>query len=695
MASILPNGKTQFVDSSGKPLANGTVTFYAPGTTTKQDTWQDQAQTQVNANPVVLDSRGQATIWGSGAYRQVVADRFGAVIWDQVVSEPTGALAAASGAALIGFQQVGGGAVVRTVQDKERDFVSARDYLAPSVTWDGTADVTQAIQLALNTGKHVLVPDGGGLISSTLQMMSNGQRLWGPGILTATAALAAAPVISAANLSNVSIDDLTIVAGNTYQAVGIQLANVTAGRVRRVRVSQHGFGISLNSCSQVLIEANDFTSAAPDPRFGLSSSSDIYVYGSSDGNIVARNTCRSAAGYGVQVRTDGAVNCTDTVVSENIVEGYNSYGIMCYRHDTSGSITGTTIVGNHVKNISGARPNTPGGTDYIFGAGIYLQGAEYSVVSGNELSACNMSTTIDQLAPGAIGLANTGVGVVSKNVIRSTGWYGIHVNDAIGLGATTGALIISDNNICGTGKDNIKAVAKVNLRINGNSCFGATGNGMTFTRGATTTWLDRLGVIGNTITGASSNGISIANARNATVSTNNVSSCGSDGISLTASQNVTLIGNASANEAARGMNIDNTNTGTIVVDGNNFDGNAVGAIIDSAVVFGQNGNDSSAASQYSGAFAPNQTLPDGNATPTVTGLRFVQSKPTAALAITNLQGGVIGDKLTIQANNANTTVQNNANILLAGSADFVMTNNSTLSLVKTAGAWVETGRSAH
>ncbi|WP_156440637.1 hypothetical protein [Burkholderia sp. MSMB1072] len=86
MASILPNGKTQFVDQNGKPLANGTVTFYQVGTTTKKDTWQDPAMTQPNTNPVVLDSRGQATIWGDGSYRQIVNDKFGALIWDQTTS---------------------------------------------------------------------------------------------------------------------------------------------------------------------------------------------------------------------------------------------------------------------------------------------------------------------------------------------------------------------------------------------------------------------------------------------------------------------------------------------------------------------------------------------------------------------------------------------------------------------------------
>ncbi|MCA8251762.1 hypothetical protein LGM89_00665 [Burkholderia sp. AU31624] len=104
MASILPNGKNQFIDQNGKPLVNGTVTFYLPGTTTKKDTYQDAALTQPNTNPVVLDSKGQATIWGNGSYRQVTQDALGVVIWDQVVSAAVSSdsLAGSTGSSLIG-----------------------------------------------------------------------------------------------------------------------------------------------------------------------------------------------------------------------------------------------------------------------------------------------------------------------------------------------------------------------------------------------------------------------------------------------------------------------------------------------------------------------------------------------------------------------------------------------------------------
>lgn len=88
MATILPTGETQFFDGNGDPLAAGTVTFYIPGTTTAKDTWQNSSQSILNTNPVTLDAAGRAIIYGSGAYRQVVKDQFGNLIWDQDTAEP-------------------------------------------------------------------------------------------------------------------------------------------------------------------------------------------------------------------------------------------------------------------------------------------------------------------------------------------------------------------------------------------------------------------------------------------------------------------------------------------------------------------------------------------------------------------------------------------------------------------------------
>lgn len=87
-AVLLPNGKQQFIDINGKPLVGGTVGMYVPNTLITKITWQDSGQLVLNTNPIILDSRGQALIYGSGVYRQIVRDSHGNLIWDEPVASP-------------------------------------------------------------------------------------------------------------------------------------------------------------------------------------------------------------------------------------------------------------------------------------------------------------------------------------------------------------------------------------------------------------------------------------------------------------------------------------------------------------------------------------------------------------------------------------------------------------------------------
>lgn len=87
-ASLLPNAKQQFEDINGNPLVGGSVTHYEVGTLVPKDTWQDEAQGILNSNPIILDSRGQAIIYGNGNYRQILKDSLGNLIWDEVIAAP-------------------------------------------------------------------------------------------------------------------------------------------------------------------------------------------------------------------------------------------------------------------------------------------------------------------------------------------------------------------------------------------------------------------------------------------------------------------------------------------------------------------------------------------------------------------------------------------------------------------------------
>ncbi len=61
--NLAPVLKQRFDDSNGEPLAGGKVWTYQAGTTTHQASYTDSTGVTPNANPVILDSRGEANIW--------------------------------------------------------------------------------------------------------------------------------------------------------------------------------------------------------------------------------------------------------------------------------------------------------------------------------------------------------------------------------------------------------------------------------------------------------------------------------------------------------------------------------------------------------------------------------------------------------------------------------------------------------
>lgn len=107
---LLPNGKQQFLDDNGDPLVGGLVYFYVPGTDTPKDTYQDPDQGILNTNPVVLDSRGEAIVYGTGDYRQVLKDADENQIYD-VLTQGTQTAASASNTVILECTVDGSGSV--------------------------------------------------------------------------------------------------------------------------------------------------------------------------------------------------------------------------------------------------------------------------------------------------------------------------------------------------------------------------------------------------------------------------------------------------------------------------------------------------------------------------------------------------------------------------------------------------------
>jgi len=119
-------------DANGRPLVGGRLFTYQNRTTTPAATYLDAAGTTPNTNPVILNARGEATVYllANQVYRFVLQDRFGAAIWSQdgitgVVSAPD--LAGQGGSNIVGFVNFPPASVGRTVQGKLQEWVSLED----------------------------------------------------------------------------------------------------------------------------------------------------------------------------------------------------------------------------------------------------------------------------------------------------------------------------------------------------------------------------------------------------------------------------------------------------------------------------------------------------------------------------------------------------------------------------------------
>jgi len=173
MAALSPVPKLQFFDANGEPLVGGKLYSYAAGTTTPQATYTDAGGVTANPNPVILDSRGEASVWlSTPLYKLKLATSTDVEVWtvDNVGGNVTlSDLAAPNGSSLVGFLQQGTNAVARTVQSKLRDHYSVKDFgaVGDNVA-DDTIPIQRAISQAMLTGGTVFFPRGRYYITAPL-----------------------------------------------------------------------------------------------------------------------------------------------------------------------------------------------------------------------------------------------------------------------------------------------------------------------------------------------------------------------------------------------------------------------------------------------------------------------------------------------------------------------------------------------
>lgn len=81
MPLLSPPPKFHVSKADGTPAEAWELFTYINGTSTPKATYQDFGLGSPNTNPVVLDARGEATLFLSGSYKFVLKDDVGATIW--------------------------------------------------------------------------------------------------------------------------------------------------------------------------------------------------------------------------------------------------------------------------------------------------------------------------------------------------------------------------------------------------------------------------------------------------------------------------------------------------------------------------------------------------------------------------------------------------------------------------------------
>lgn len=111
-SSLMPTPKQQFFSNAGLPLAGGKVYTYDVGTTNPRVTYSDAAGTVPQANPVVLNARGEpnTAIYWSGNYDVQVYDALGSLIYTVtdfqtpvLINNLSGITGPTTGAGMVGF----------------------------------------------------------------------------------------------------------------------------------------------------------------------------------------------------------------------------------------------------------------------------------------------------------------------------------------------------------------------------------------------------------------------------------------------------------------------------------------------------------------------------------------------------------------------------------------------------------------
>lgn len=595
------------------------------------------------------------------------------------------------------FSQSGSGASSRTAQAKLREIVSVTDFGAAGD--GGVTDSTTEAQAALTTGYDVFVPKGASYykLTAALSMQSN-QRLYLEAGAELRQTTANECVVDINGKTNAHVyGPGTIYAVGSFSSVnngcGVRIRESSARcSVKGVTVKNHrGSGVAVFDSNDCLVEGNWFIdSPVSDTDDHTECAADIAIQYASSRNKVRGNWCISGQGVGIQVQSIDASDVTEeNEVSGNTIKNARMYGISVYKTNSGDTVRHNSVTGNTIRNITGAVQHSSSG--YVFGAGIYNQGAEDTIIHGNNIRGTHTASQTFQetLAPGAIGATNCTRVSIKGNHIEDANMHGITVRDPSAEGASTGFAHISGNTITNVTVTAIEVKERGRVSIKNNeidTCERAVHINNSSAADELIT------VKGNTIKTTTSHAIQAAYASQLKIQGNNIKAQAFAGVLVDDCSQVSILGNQVANGSAavgsRGVVISSTDvTDGCFIDGNTCTDNEYGMILDGENKLGKN-NVYGNTVNYNGTHGPVRSFASTDATPSVLNAQVFKTANASATTITGFDDGELGQRITVVIGDANTTVDFTGTSLKGnGGSDWTPTTNDSMECVYDGTNW--------
>ncbi len=433
---LAPTPVFKAFDNNGLPLANGMLYSYIAGTTTPQATYTDSTGSTPNANPVVLNARGEANVWlnPTQGYKLVLTDSLGNQIWsvDGIIGPVNinqslipaadntyslGSTTAAWAQLYLGANHapaLNGGIIgywPQTAAELAAGVTPTNYAYGPGYSErygadaTGATDSTMALQNALNANADVdLTPNG--TFSVSPQNVNNPDG--GNGVCL---------VINSGNKLHMHGATVQQKAGTTGS--GCVIGNTAA-------------------LTGVVVEGGTVDGNSANTTGNMNA---VCLFNATDCEI--RNvTAINARWIGIGFRNPGspAISYGRNVIRDCTVNGSLYIGIQCNRPMLGIAVLDNIVVGTGDNAIDiegnntagdpgyGERVLVRGNSCYSFKSGVFLESVGEAIIDGNTLQNFN--------APGIyLNRTNSGalsVLVTNNRIVDGAGQAGVYVNNSSG-----------------------------------------------------------------------------------------------------------------------------------------------------------------------------------------------------------------------------------------------------------------------